>query len=149
MKPWIPIVVAALIIFILGGRLVIRKIGRFKTEKEWYVQQLKYTFSAEIDTVIMRNKKKGFGLIVFHLTQGAANTSVEDSLNRHLTHFKRIEFLRLKPDEKIEIISGTAGRCAQGDSISVNSSNNKIMVFREGNKVSETQVSESLRVRPI
>jgi hypothetical protein len=88
------------------------------------------------------------GLIFFHITEGEVDKFVEDSLNRHLKYSGNLRFILNERNNKIAVITYKAGMCKSGDSMLVNTSQNKISFFRGNKIVSESKVTESLHGRP-
>lgn len=142
------VAIILLISFALVIRLIVRKSSRLRSEREWYIENLKYDFSAEVDTVIVTNKK-GSGFILCHFTAGKMNLSVEDSLKRHLKRHERLRLFPRRSDGKIRFASGKAGSVMKGDSVTVNSALNKITVFRNGEKLIEKDVRETISGEPL
>jgi hypothetical protein len=147
MKRWIIGIAITLVLFALVARLIIKGFRNRGNERKWYVENLNYNFSAEIDSIRLLNKK-GFGFIICHPTNGNFNISVEDSLVRHLKHHKRMRFLTRARGGNVEFISGNADQYLRGDSVCINSENNKILIYRKGNKVYDNELIASIRGAP-
>ena len=147
MKSWLIFAAGMIIVFALVVRLIIRKSSRVKDEREWYVQNLNFKFSAELDTVELINKN-GVGYLIFQLTSGRMDPSTEDSLKRHLKDHERLRFLPRRRDGKISLISGAVKKYQKGDSLFVNSAKDQIVIFRDTLKLWERSISGALRGEP-
>ena len=146
MKKWIVILFAiALMVFLLvnGIQMQSRKVD---DERKWYVEQLHYDFSGEIDSIQLLNAK--IGRVLFHFTRDSIDRSQEDNLNTKLKHNGNLRFLIPKTEGKMILISRNADRLAPGDSLIINTDMNKITVFRKGMKIDENEVTSSMNGRP-
>ena len=125
------------------GRMLLKTGNEIEDEMQSYVHNLKFDFTAKIDSIILLNSDKGVGLLVCELTGGNCNRFVEDSLNRHLTNYKRIRFLNFKPNGQFQIFLGGISRYRPGDSIKVNSDEDRFGVFRNSEVILKSEVSHA------
>lgn len=125
------------------GRMLLKTRNEIEDEMQSYVHNLHYDFSAKVDSIIVVSSSKGVGLLVCDVTGGNCKKSVEDSLNRHLTNYKRIRFLNFKPDGQFQIFLGGISRFKPGDSIKVNSNEDRFAVFRNGESILKSEVSHA------
>lgn len=86
MKNWI-VILSALVLMLLTSRAIFKTENEIESEMQSYVHNLNYDFIAKIDSVILL--KKGGGYLICQITSGKCNESTEDSLNQHLTNFKK------------------------------------------------------------
>jgi hypothetical protein len=118
-----------------------------KTEKDLdgemlsYVNNLHYDFSAELDSVVTTNSKKGLGFLVFKIKEGRCDTTIEDRLNQHLINYKRIRFLYFKPGNKAKIFISRISRYQPHDIILVNSDQDKFQILRNERVILDSRVS--------
>jgi len=151
MKKGLLITLSILILLFLIILLFINHSQNVKKERQWYIGQLHFDFSGEIDSSIFL--RKGLGLISFHVTRGNVDRSLEsyeNKLNDQLESNGNLRFLVFKSKEKIEI-EFPMNRPTQylpGDSICVNTNENHIVIYRNGKEISKVEAIESLRGRP-
>jgi hypothetical protein len=143
------IVIAASIIFlmILIFRMFYTHFDRVRTEKLSYVEKLNFEFSGRIDSVKLLNSRKN-GLLFFHIITGEIDKAAEDKLNLHLNHNGELRFILYKGNDKMAISMDEADRYRSGDSMLVNTSENKLKFFRGNEIISEKKVTEALNGRP-
>ena len=141
------IITASILIFLfLTARLIIQRVQNGRDEKQWYIDQLHFEFSGEIDSLTIY--RKNLGLILFHLTRGTIDQSYENKLNRRLHHNGSIRFLVFNENNKIEMISKTPTLYLRGDSVCINTNENQIIIYRKGKEISRDKILNSLRGRP-
>jgi hypothetical protein len=136
-----------LIVFLLGSRLVYTKFSGGKEERVWYARQLRYNFSARIDTVIMLRGNVGLGKIVCRLMEGKPNPAIEDSLNQQLKRHRSLRLLMPLRQNQLEFLIPGAEHYLPGDSLLVNSASNTISFFRNGTELSVHELSAMLEAR--
>jgi hypothetical protein len=142
MKNWL-VTIAVIVIMLLAVRIIFKTENEIEREMQSFVHNLNYNFTAKVDSVIIL--KKGGGYLICKITSGKWNESIEDSLNQHLTNFKRIRFLHFKSKDKFLIVSGQVKKLRPMDSIVINSSQDKFHIFRDGQNILKTKVSLSTR----
>jgi hypothetical protein len=141
---------------ILVGLLVFRlifkqkkKFDRFDEEREWYVKNLNYDFSAKVDTVALDHPNQNYspGMVVCILTRGDLNYRTEDSLKRKLEHHKRLRFNEMKESGYIRFVMPSANRFVQGDCVVVNSDSNRLEFYREKARFYKADLSALLTAK--
>ena len=142
MKQWIGVGVAAILLLAVAGRNVYEVFAGIDREIQSYVSNLNYDFKARVDSVV--SLKKGGGYLICKITSGRCSRSREDSLNEHLTNFKRIRFLHFRSDDQFLIMVG-GKKFRAGDSIVVNSQEDKFQVYRSGENILNAKISQSTR----
>jgi hypothetical protein len=140
MKKALIITGSILLLIFLAVNGIRLSISRQENEREQFVEQLNYDFSGKVDSVDANSK---FGKIKFHFTHGTFDKERQAQLNKELKHHDKIEILRFK-NERIEIAGKFASKCQPGDSLYINSGENKIVVYREGKVISEGQLTGSM-----
>jgi len=141
MKRWMIITLSILLLAFLVVRGIRYQFQNSKEERKWYVSQLNFGFSAEIDSVKPRGKMHR--LLFFHMTSGA----VERKLNKKLKHNTNMSLV-LYPANKPAIILNTDQNYERGDSLIVDTRQNRIAIYRKSIKISESDVIASLNGRP-
>ena len=114
-------------------------------EKKWYVENLEYDFSARIDTAFILKQHYGFGQVYCTpVSIKKFNYYKEDSLKNYLTQHDRLRFIWRDKRGQINfiVISGALG--INGDSVYINSNDDKIVVFKNGTKTGEMRISSGL-----
>ncbi len=145
MKRSIIIISSIFLIAILAIRAIYVHIADLNDERRSYVWQLGYDFSSEIDSIQLHNKSHG--LVYFHVTKGNVDKNHEVQLNKKLYRNAEILLLEFKSNGTIEIASETAGQYLKGDSVCINTIENRILVFRKGNLITKSEVLPWLRGR--
>ena len=116
-------------------------------EKRWYVKNLEYDFSAPIDTSYILEQQYGFGKV--YCTPSSIkklNHYKEDSLKNYLTKHDRLRFIWRDKRGQINFIVTNGRLVNNGDSVYVNSTDDKIVVFKNGIKTGEMRISSGLDV---
>jgi hypothetical protein len=145
MKKWIIIILSGSLLLFLAGRTFFVKINSIETERQWYIDHLDFEFSFQVDSVVAN--EKGSGYLTCHLISGELDYSKEPSLNKQLTHYKQIKFLRYRADKRCDIIYRKANHSLAGDSIQINSSSNQVLFFRNGETIGKARIGNFLRER--
>lgn len=136
-----------IVVVLFALRIVFIKSGGAKEEREWFVRNLKYEFSSEVDSVIMLRGDVGPGRLVCHLTGGNPDSTREDSLNHHLKDHKSLQFISHRNGRLLEFIILGAQNFIAGDSVHVSSENNSIRFFRNRKELSADPLSIMLEAR--
>lgn len=132
----------ALVFVLLVVRLFVVERNRIAAEQEWFVKEVGYEFSVTVDSIRMYNSAGG--VLRGRITAGNPQTQREDSLKKF---FKKHEMLYLvfkRSSDSINLILPYANRVSKGDSIRIDSKENLILVFRQGEEVTRAPMSESL-----
>ena len=123
------LVIVALAILVLCIYTVYTKYDNYWQEIEWYTRSLDYDFTVRVDSAIVFNEN-GNGFLYISLREGNLNPQREDSLASLLSHYKLLRFLRTE-NNGLRIFSGSSDAFRAGDSIYVNSEQNKFLIFRD------------------
>ncbi|MGC4022222.1 MAG: hypothetical protein QM734_09890 [Cyclobacteriaceae bacterium] len=143
MKQWIVVGIGAVLFLAAAGNYVYDVFNDIDNENQAYVSNLNYDFTARIYSVV--SLKKGGGYLICQIIRGRCNRSTEDSLNRHLKNFKRIRFLFFNSDDQFVIVNGSADKYQQYDSIYVNSKEDRLDFFTNGEKALTNKITHSTR----
>ncbi len=127
---------------LLSARIIFKTENEIENEIQTYVHNLNYDFTGKVDSVILL--PKGGGYLICKITSGRCNESTEDSLNQHLTNFKRIRFLHFKPKDKFLIVISGQVELRPRDSIAINSNEDKFHIFRNGQNILKEKISHSI-----
>ena len=139
MKKWIPWLIGVVIIVLLVVRLFYSHIHKLKKEKEWYISELHYNFSARIDSVI----RPGRALII--IKNGNFDPDREWQLKRKLSAHGVLH-LMIVNQNWIDML--VPPRALQNDSIQINSDEDRLSLYRDGQLLTTRPLSQSLRQRP-
>ncbi|MEX2235398.1 MAG: hypothetical protein WD824_24760 [Cyclobacteriaceae bacterium] len=145
MTKWLIIGLSVCAFLFLSGRLIYNSFQNSDVEKKWYLENLDIRFSAEVDTVILRTKYQGF--ILFHVTEGDLDKTVEDKLNEQLVHNHHLKLFVNRPHDQIEIFSKMAYRYRPGDSLVINTSKDQLLIFRNDRKIFHRTLMELLKAK--
>ena len=143
MKKTLIIIGSIILLILLGINGIRMQIGKFKSEKQKYIDELHLEFSGSVDSI--RVLGRNLAVVVVHLTDGAVDSTREVELGKEIKHNRGIRFLKYKSKDAIKILSHEANSYKVGDSIRVNTDENLIRIFRKGEKVAESTVENSLR----
>ena len=113
-----------------------------KSEKEWYLSQLKFDFSAVLDSA----EEKGQAL--FHVTHGHIELDKEARLKDQLRFNGLLDLFLYRQDGKIDLMVSDEVQLEKGDSIYINTDIKIARFFRGGEMIYEQSLLKSLRGRP-
>jgi hypothetical protein len=91
---------------------------------------------------------KYHGLLVFHVTKGSIDRSREAKLQNELKDNRRLRLFVHHPKGQFEMITPIAYKYLHGDSIYVNTSEDRISLYRGHKLISQYEVMASLRSAP-
>jgi hypothetical protein len=140
------IAIAIIVFLFLVARFFYLHIDGVKKEKAWYVKQLNYDFSGRIDSIQVY--RHGNGTLFFHVIDGNPDNSVEKGLKRHLKYNGRLDFVFLLPNGGASIFIHHAKDYLPGDSLDINTDDNRVRIYRDGVMISEDKITDSMRGRP-
>ena len=142
-KTWVIIISSFLLLIFLGIRGIYVSTHRLQDEKQWYVDNLKLHCTLQVDSVEVVSGENGF--IVCHLISGKLDRQLEDSLNKQLSHFKRLRFIRNRLNDRYDIFTRRASRYLPGDSLQIDSEMDSVIFFSQGKATVRVRVSNFLR----
>ena len=143
MKKTLIIIGSIIFLILLGINGIRMQIGRFKSEKQKFIDGLQLEFSGSVDSI--RVLGRNLAIVIVHLTDGAVDSTREVELGKALKHNERLRFLSYKSTDAIKILSHEANLYKTGDSIRVNTDENFIQIFRKGKKAAKSTIENSLR----
>lgn len=132
----------ALVFILLIVRLFVVERNDVVSEQEWFVKEVAYEFSAEVDSIRLYNSAGG--LLRGRITAGVPQTHREDSLKKYFKKHEMMYLVFKRSGDTIRFILPYANRVKKGDSIRISSKENMIRVFREGKEITHEPMSESL-----
>ena len=142
MKTFLILAGIGLVCLLLIIRLFFIGRDNYQKEREWFTQNLKYEFSAEIDSIGMFNQT--VGRVYGRITSGQPLTYREDSLRNSLKKHEKLRLITRHRNDSIVFVFFSAHETKKGDSLRVSSSANTITLFREGKQVMQTPFSDNL-----
>lgn len=113
-----------------------------KSEKQWYLSQLHFEFSAKLDSA-----EKG-GQALLRITQGHIDRQRETELKSDLKYNGWVDLFIYRPDGTLDLMITENIRLAQGDSVYVNTDSGVARFFRNGELIADHSLFKSLRGRP-
>lgn len=143
MKKTLIIIGSIIFIILLGINGVRMQIRQSESEVDSYISNLGFQFSATIDSV--RPAARNFGIVIFHITDGAIDSVRENEIGKSLKHHDKIRFLRYKTTSVVKMLSHELNLYKPGDSIQVDTDKNLIRIFRDGKVSKESTVKNSMR----
>jgi hypothetical protein len=139
-------------LLIIGGigllclLLIIRQFSlqerRMTEEREWFVDGLRYEFSARVDSVRMFNEETG--RLWCRITSGDPRVGREDSLKRSFKEHDMLYLIFHRSADSIIFLVPNGDLVAKGDSVRISSSKNTIQFFRNGKQVATDALSHTL-----
>lgn len=132
----------ALVFILLIIRLFTVEINRVTAEQEWFARELRYEFSAVVDSIRMFNGAGGN--LRARITAGDPHIEREDSLKKFFRKHEKMYIVYKRSSDSIVFILPYANQVRKGDSIRMSSKENMIRVFRQSKEVYSQSMSESL-----
>jgi hypothetical protein len=132
----------ALLMFLIVRMIVIGARRGDKLEQE-FVSKLDYDLSAHVDSVGLFNEHAPVGFLYVTVTRGQFQNN-EKKIGRSLSKSRKFRFLVPK-ENQLEIFSQVAREQQAGDSLVINSSQDKMITYRNGTQVAESSISDNLR----
>lgn len=132
----------ALVCFLLVVRLFYKQSSNMTEEREWFARELRYEFSAEVDSVWMLNEHTG--KLWCRVTAGDPQTDREDSLKRSFKEHDMLYLIFKHSGDSIVFLVPNGDLIAKGDSCRVSSEKNTIQFFRDKKAVATDQLTNTL-----
>jgi hypothetical protein len=146
MKKWMKIaLVIAVFLFLVIRALYLHWSGA-KNERPWYVKNLGFHFSATVDS--LKTFSPTNGLVYFHTTAGDLNHSTENLMNQKLKYNGSLRFILNFGKGKLAFHSRDLNKYNTGDSLAINSDDDKIYIYQKGKLTAESEISRALSGRP-
>lgn len=131
-----------LVCFLLVVRLFMKQNNSMEEEREWFARELRYEFSAQVDSVLMFNESTG--KLWCRLTSGDPQIHREDSLKRLFKEHDMLYLIFNRSGDSIVFIVPNIKLIAKGDSVCVSSEKNTVLFFRDKKQVIAEQLSTTL-----
>src|SRR5687767_5812278 len=106
-----------LVCFLLVVRLFMKQKNNMGDEREWFARELRYEFSAQVDSVLMYNEQTG--KLWCRLTSGDPQVYREDSLKRSFKEHDMLYLIFKRSGDSILFIVPNIKLIAKGDSVRV------------------------------
>ena len=103
MKKTILIISSILILDFLSFRLLNKHQNKVHEEREWYLSNLGYNFSATIDSIQI--ERSSHGVIYFHITNGSFDFNTERLMKEKLKQYAVLFLLKEKASGAMEMAS--------------------------------------------
>jgi len=143
MKRTIIIVLGGALLIFLVVRMFFVLVGRQDDVQREFVSMLNYDLSARVDSVGIFNKNAPVGFLYVVITRGTME-SKEKKLARKLKHGRDLRFLVPSDSGRYSIFSRQIHDYKIGDSLVINSSQDKFQLFRGGERINELVISDNL-----
>lgn len=131
-----------LVCLLLVIRLFYKQDKNMESEREWFARNLRYEFSAQVDSVRMFNEHSA--RLWCRVTAGNPQTHREDSLKILFKDHDMLYLIFRHSGDSIIFINPNGKGILKGDSLRVSSSANNIQFFRDGKPVWNDRVSNTL-----
>jgi hypothetical protein len=141
MRKWIIVGIVGL--FAIGlSRLVLNTSKAVDNDVDKYIKGLNYKFTARVDSAVVSNDSKGVGFLFCSVTSGTCDPSVENVLAEGLKEHKRLRVI-FPTDNGFKVFLGGIKKFAPSDSVIVDSDIDRFAVFRGGESIWESKVSNT------
>jgi hypothetical protein len=147
MKKWMIIGLTIVVLLLLLVRGLYVHWNNAKNERPEYVKDLHFHFSATVDSLRVFSRTNG--LVYFHTTGGDLNRSTEHRINQHLKYNRELQFI-FNPfgKDKLGFHARDLNNYNTGDSLVINSDEDKIYIYRKEKLVAQSLISKALSGRP-
>lgn len=132
----------ALVCVLLVGRLFFKQNSSMTDEREWFVKELRYEFSAQVDSIHMLNEETG--KLWCRVTSGNPQSQREDSLKLSFKEHDMLYLIFKQSGDSIVFLIPNGGLVKTGDSVRVSSKENSIQFFRDRKQVASGELSTTL-----
>ncbi len=147
MKKTIIIAGSILLLLFLTYRMLTEHVSNMEDERERYIGKLAFEFCGQVDSVKMLGSDRG--LVWFHPTSGSFDPSREGLFNEGLKYNADLRLLIIRRRNGLPaIINRKVNLLLAGDSICINSSENRIVYYRKGKEILSLKATGALNGRP-
>lgn len=122
--------------------LFFKQHGGMDEEREWFARELRYEFSARVDSVRMFNQTTG--RLWCRITSGDPKVDREDSLKRSFQEHDMLYLIFHRSGDSIIFLIPNGNLVTRGDSVRVSSERNSIEFFRDKKRVASDKLSSTL-----
>lgn len=136
---WISVVS---ILFLLVWNIFSDHVNGVKSEKQWYLSQLKFDCSGTLDSI--ENGRHALILI----KHGEIDFNKEARLKDELCFNGLLDLFLYRQDGRIDLLISGEPMLMKGDSVSINTDLGTARFFREGRLIHEQPLLKALRGRP-
>jgi hypothetical protein len=143
MKRTLIIVASVALIIFLIVRMIVLQSNRQDEARRVFVSQLNYDFRTVVDSVSLFAPQAPVGLIYFKLADSTLG-STERKISRRLDKKNGYRLL-VRRGSSYEMFSKDARDFQAGDSLYINSADNRLRLYREQKLVGDFAISEVLR----
>lgn len=125
--------------------MVLNHKDKLNYERIWYASQLDYNFITRIDSIKIINSNLYY--LYFTSPSMPIDPAYEEALNLKLKHYGKLKFIYIK-NKFLEIAVNEPINMLVGDTIRVNTDEDLIKFYRNGDQYKAVEVTTSLRGRP-
>lgn len=130
------------VLILLTVRMFAHHVNGVRNEKVWYLEQLGFEFSGELDSA-------GWpGRVLFHVTGGHLDTEKESEIKEQLKYNGMLDLLLYEDNGKLDLVIPDPHHYLPGDSLYLNSKLKVVRFYRDGKLLGEHDLVKSLRGRP-
>jgi hypothetical protein len=145
MKRTLIIIGAVAVVILLIVRMIMLQISRQDDRSREYVSKLDYDFSARVDSVALFNPNAPVGFICFRVTTDSLVYREKRIARKMDPKSRGGRFLQPIRDNRFQMFSKDVKLYKVGDSLYVNSSEDKMRLFHERQLVREFTISKEIR----
>ena len=128
-----------MVFLLLVARLIYSRVDHLKKEKAWYISELHYDFSGRIDLIV----RPGRALVT--ITHGDFDSNREWQLKDRIKYHGLLHlFISREKGYDVRVPL----QASLNDSLHVNSDDDQLSLYRNGELIVSRPLSESLRQKP-
>lgn len=141
MKKGIIITVSITVLLLLVINMFRQHANGVRSEREWYIKELGFQFSARVDTTRESH-------IRLHQINGNFDFGKEQRVQEKLRYNGLLALFLYKNGHQIELMIDSASNYRNGDSVFVDCKNNLVRIYRHNQLLSENALLRSIKGRP-
>jgi c-di-AMP phosphodiesterase-like protein len=145
MKRNLIIIGSVVVVILLIIRMIVLQINRQDDRRKEYVSKLNYDFSARVDSVALFNPNAPVGFICFEVTTDSIAYRERRIARSMFGNSRRARFLDPVKENRFQMFSKDAKLYKVGDSLYVNSTEDKMRLFHDQQLVREFTISKEIR----
>ena len=141
MKKGIVIALSGTLLLLLTINMFRQHVNGVKSEREWYIKELGFKFSAVVDTVRESH-------IRMHRTSGRFDFEKERRVKERLKYNGRLDLFLYRNERRIELMIDSAYNYRRGDSVVIDCEAGLVSLYRDKQRLAENSLLRSIKGRP-
>jgi hypothetical protein len=141
MKKGTVIALSGVILLLLTINMFRQHVKGVKSEREWYIKELGFKFSAVVDTVRESH-------IRMHRMSGRFDFDKERRVKEKLKYNGRLDLFLYRNERRIELMIDSAYNYKRGDSVFIDCEAGLVSLYRNKQRLAENSLLRSIKGRP-